>query len=359
MFFPRLKRYFLYATIIISFVLISINEFFIYSLHRLSWSSIRCRTVNCTTILFVSDPQLLGETFDTSFYSGIANHDSDQYLRKTYARAYAYAKPDVVCFLGDLLDEGSIAAEPAYQRYLDRFKNVFKTSASIKKFYIPGDNDIGGEGSDYATAFKTNRFHRSFNETSKLVINNRLRLLNINLLTHTYPDLNETYSTPASHKLLNIVLTHLSVLSYPGLTMKTIIDQFKPNIIFSGHSHLSRVITYPPQNIANLVDYSVVKVNLNNFNVAEHHRNFTEIAVPASSYRMGVDNIGYGYAVIDGDELQYTVLWSPDRFQCLYAYVIWLALMSLAFLVWILRNCSLCHRRVTYRFRLMIATDKF
>lgn len=175
---------------------------------------------NCTRFLFVSDPQLLGETYDTNIYSGIANYDSDQFLRRTFARAYAYAKPDVICFLGDLLDEGSVAANEPYQRYLNRFKNLFKTSASVKKFYIPGDNDIGGEGADYATAFKTRRFHRNFNETSTLVVNNRLRLLNINLLTHIYPDLNETYSS--APKLFNIVLTHLSVLSYPGLTMKTV-----------------------------------------------------------------------------------------------------------------------------------------
>lgn len=86
----------------------------------------------------MSDPQLLGETFDTNIYSGIANHDSDQYLRRTFARAYAYAKPDVICFLGDLLDEGSVAADEPYKRYLNRFKNVFKTSASVTKFYIPG-----------------------------------------------------------------------------------------------------------------------------------------------------------------------------------------------------------------------------
>lgn len=170
---------------------------------------------------------MLGETFDTNIYSGIANYDSDQFLRKTFARAYAYAKPDVICFLGDLLDEGSVAADDQYQRYLNRFRNVFKTSASVKKFHIPGDNDIGGEGGDYATAFKMQRFRRSFNETSMLLVNNRLRLLNINLLTHIYPDLNETYAS--KQKLLNIVLTHLSVLSYPGLTMKTVCHRSKFN----------------------------------------------------------------------------------------------------------------------------------
>lgn len=176
-------------------------------------------TANCTKILFVSDPQILGETFDTNFYSGIAIHDSDQFLKKTFARAFAYAKPDAICFLGDLMDEGSVAADEPYKRYLRRFNHIFKTSASVKKFHIPGDNDIGGEGRDYATAFKSNRFHKNFNETSTIIVNNRLRLLNINLLTHTYPDLNET---DASQKVLNIVLTHLSVLSYPGLTMKTV-----------------------------------------------------------------------------------------------------------------------------------------
>lgn len=75
-------------------------------------------------------------------------------------------------------------------------------------------------------------------------------------------------------------------------------DQFKPNIIFSGHSHLSRLITYPPQHIEDLVDNRIVNVGLNNFNAVENSRNFTEISIPACSYRMGVNNIGYGYAVI-------------------------------------------------------------
>lgn len=75
-------------------------------------------------------------------------------------------------------------------------------------------------------------------------------------------------------------------------------DQFKPNIIFSGHMHFSRILTYPPQNIANLVDNRIVTVDLNNFNAVENYRNFTEIMVPTSSYRMGVKKIGYGHAVI-------------------------------------------------------------
>lgn len=75
-------------------------------------------------------------------------------------------------------------------------------------------------------------------------------------------------------------------------------DQFKPNIIFSGHSHYSRLITYPPPHTVQLIDNRIVTVDLNNFNAVENYRNFTEIMVPSSSYRMGVANIGYGYAII-------------------------------------------------------------
>lgn len=168
----------------------------------------------------MADPQLLGETFDTNFYSDIAIQDSDDHLRKTFSSAYAYTKPNVVCFLGDLLDEGSVASDDAYQRYLKRFNNIFRTSASVQKFHIPGDNDIGGEGYDYVTGVKTERFRKNFNETKTVSVHKRIRLLNINLLTHVYPDLNVTDGQ--STKMLNIVLSHMSVLSYPGLTMKTV-----------------------------------------------------------------------------------------------------------------------------------------
>lgn len=71
-----------------------------------------------------------------------------------------------------------------------------------------------------------------------------------------------------------------------------ILDKFKPKMIFTAHSHYSRVITYPPQHVENIVDSRVVTIHLNGL------RNFSEISVPTSSYRMGVSKIGYGYAVI-------------------------------------------------------------
>lgn len=40
-------------------------------------------TDNCTRIMFVADPQILGETFDTNFYNPLAILDSDRYILYT------------------------------------------------------------------------------------------------------------------------------------------------------------------------------------------------------------------------------------------------------------------------------------
>lgn len=173
---------------------------------------------NCTTILFVADPQILGETFDTSFYNKIAIFDSDRFLRNTFTTAIAHSEPDMICFMGDLMDEGSIAINSEYKTYVDRFKSVFQTPSNIKQMHIPGDNDIGGERTDYITPKKINRFKEAFNERNTLIVNNKLRLININLLTHNYPEMDDK----SVNDFINIIVTHISILSYPGLSLQTV-----------------------------------------------------------------------------------------------------------------------------------------
>lgn len=84
---------------------------------------------------------------------------------------------------------------------------------------------------------------------------------------------------------------------FPFISLQ-IFDKFKPNIIFSAHTHLSRVLTYPPQEVQSFSDNRIVKVDLRTDNAAGEYRKHTEIMIPTSSYRMGVYSIGYGFAVI-------------------------------------------------------------
>lgn len=125
---------------------------------------------------------------------------------------------DVVCFMGDLMDEGSVATDEAHARYAERFRSIFATSSNVALMHIPGDNDIGGEGSDRVTDRKVKRFKNAFDEHSSIVMGNRYRLINTNMMTHTYPDISDAEID--DH--INIVLSHMSILSYPGLSMKTV-----------------------------------------------------------------------------------------------------------------------------------------
>lgn len=90
-----------------------------------------------------------------------------------------------------------------------------------------------------------------------------------------------------------------------------ILDQFKPIIIFSAHAHLSRVLTYPPQEVNSVYDNRIVKVQLHSVGMADSTK-YTEIMIPTSSYRMGVRNIGFGFAVIGKYFLYLSFVHSPS-----------------------------------------------
>lgn len=49
----------------------------------------------------------------------------DSYLRKTFSRVYEHTQPDVIIFLGDIMDEGSKATDLEYESYFNRFNNIF------------------------------------------------------------------------------------------------------------------------------------------------------------------------------------------------------------------------------------------
>lgn len=48
-----------------------------------------------------------------------------RHLSRTYRRALQHTTPDVICFLGDLMDEGSVATDVQYDEYFARFADIF------------------------------------------------------------------------------------------------------------------------------------------------------------------------------------------------------------------------------------------
>lgn len=47
------------------------------------------------------------------------------YLKKTFREAFKFSKPDVVIFLGDLMDEGSTATNEEFYSYVRRVFHIF------------------------------------------------------------------------------------------------------------------------------------------------------------------------------------------------------------------------------------------
>ncbi|EJU04167.1 Metallo-dependent phosphatase [Dacryopinax primogenitus] len=99
-----------------------------------------------TRILIVSDPQIL----DRRSYPGrpwvltrLTQFIVDLNLRKNW-RATLRMRPQIVVFLGDMMDGGRYAKDPdEYARYFARFQSIFSMPSSILSYYIPGNHDVG------------------------------------------------------------------------------------------------------------------------------------------------------------------------------------------------------------------------
>ncbi|XP_037951852.1 metallophosphoesterase 1 isoform X2 [Teleopsis dalmanni] len=320
-------------------LLIFFNEVLIYYIYQRSWQYIDCKYDNCTRILFIADSQLLGKTFDTSFYSPLARYDSDRYLQKTFERSFAYARPHIVCFLGDLLDEGNIASPQEFDSYVHRFHKIYSAVKNVQSIHIPGDNDIGGENGEYISNSNIRRFEQYFTDGDLFDYNNSIRFFKINrmMLDYKNPDRENNANR------LRIGLSHAPILIGGGPLLRAILVDLDPHVIFSAHWHESRIFIHPSTKVINFYKSSTKHFNLKT--LKEDHT-YIEIMVPTASYRMGKTKIGIGYGVLDYN-LTYTVLWSPNRFVFLLLYVFWLIIALSGVIVF--RMMTRCPFRVSQR----------
>ncbi|XP_058062847.1 uncharacterized protein LOC131212826 [Anopheles bellator] len=301
------------------------NEYLIHIYHSLRWSELQCETDTCVKVLLVADPQILGNTFDKKLYWPLANFDSDRHLKRTYKRAVQHTTPDVICFLGDLMDEGSVADDVQFANYFSRFVNIFtQPTADTLMLFIPGDNDIGGEGLEVVKSDKVLRFKQYFNEQDEWTAHSLLQFVNVNRISMTLPP-NADHREQSSY---TVFLSHMPVLRWTDPFTYQAIEDFQPNVIFSAHEHkslyvkthrnrLSQEVPFVPLNTEPGSRHEVLEFNLD---YLKDTRELLEFVVPTCSYRMGEMKIGYGYAVFDGDKLRYTVLWTSQRFYQLAVY---------------------------------------
>jgi predicted phosphodiesterase len=268
------------------------------------------------SILIVSDPQLVG--YRNEEFGGIARWDSDRYLKNGFDAAVASAKPQMILFLGDLFDEGVIMSSQEFKWTLERFENIFSHIKNIPTIYVPGDNDIGGEFEPIYERL-VSRFNRIFVNSLK----------NLDHFSQNHVDFAATIPLEdgkfksiikANNPRVKILLSHIPLLRSLRRDDYEAVESYSPDLILTGHDHTAELYLRN-RTTPNFERYAFHKRL--DFLISSKHP-IIEIQNPTVSYRMGVENMGYGLLTFyDESPLAavYTVFWLPGRFPQFFLYI--------------------------------------
>ncbi|GFO44640.1 metallophosphoesterase 1 [Plakobranchus ocellatus] len=281
--------------------------------------------------LFVADPQLIGIQDEMGFPIGaLARWDSDRYLRNSFSRVYEHTQPDVIVFLGDLLDEGSKAFKDEYLSYVERFNSIFYEKKYSKTIVIAGDNDIGGEGADMRTPFKVARFEKHFDAIEGVVNHMFVDFIKLDIRYGDVEARRQAYRrmVPTLKAPFRIIINHESVMTRRKENVYPILKFVQPHAVISAHWHWSHIYSCATcleenEDLSYWPYYERDSKNNRGFEEIDltQQASLDEIMVPTCSYRMGVPYMGYGVAIINKSGLmKYTVLWLPSRYPLLYIY---------------------------------------
>eukprot|EP01135_Chromosphaera_perkinsii_P000834 Nk52_evm122s151 gene=Nk52_evmTU122s151 len=330
-------------------------------------------------VLMVSDPQIVGEEWEKPYMKRLTIWDCDSYLGNSFSWMISKLHPDMVFVLGDVVDElyftlekirnlkeksasgdsdASAALEIYEQRlkvYSERTRRVFQMQAGVdgdsKKgkttvggipiYFIPGDNDVGGEGRDVLRAETVEYFEREFGKANGVITadngsSSPLKFVAVNSLglwmsSFVGKDIKQQTidamlksraeidkdSQISKTRQKPVLLTHLPLNYLMAEERKLIFSVLEPQIGFASHTHHYAENTYAP------------------------HDRYIEVVVPTMSYRMGTEDIGFVTANFctmadskeDEDSLsvKYKKFQLPVRFFYLriYGYIIAIALVRL------------------------------
>lgn len=302
-------------------------EWLVYLVHPLwNWPTLPLQNMMSTRLLLVGDPQLLGNINSAwGPFGYIERWDADRFIAKTFDLVHSRFKPDVTIFLGDIFDEGELATNRDFRSYVERLLGTFSSLDLKKTVFLPGDNDIGGEGNEPGKDL-TRRFNSYFRNDS-VISYRQLDFIKVNYLTTSYAY--RSHLLRLGHNL-RIILSHVPLSSSFGSYPKNVLHEVRPELMLSGHDHKSvhRVADRATGALEKLeldvtLDRKALRLNLSDGKIHE-------IQVPSCSYRMGTLKVGFGALIIDPDRIAtYAVLWSPQRLVHLAGYLAVLVLLWL------------------------------
>ena len=326
------------------------NEFLTYWLSSLSWARLPTPG-NRRVILLVADPQIVGDLHEPGGIVGLIRRwDCDRYLSKSYHWAMSSYQVDTVIFLGDLIDEGSEADEEKYEEYVRRINSIYPRADNLQMIYIPGDNDIGGEGVDPVTITKMERFDKHFGPVKPVYPSgSNIDIVPVSRLTeHGAYNLTLKPAQLFTTKIV-VAVSHVPVLPLNGRFSERVMNLVNPDLIISAHDHRGYLFTAERESRHikgdvrrfSRADTSPVELVTRTdmgtdteLGVGQLTSEVSEIVVPTASYRMGVPTMGLGLVSLSSQgEIFYSNLWLPARFSLLYTYAASLGVVIIILLV--------------------------
>jgi len=321
---------------------VTYNEYLSYWVSSISWASLPVLNTNPQSqinILMVADPQIVGNIHEPEGPLGwIYRLDCDRYLSKTYQWALSSYDINTVVFMGDLIDEGSESDDEQFAAYAERFHGVYPSKEGVQMIYIPGDNDIGGEGVDPVTINKMDRFDKHFGPVKAVhAASDNVDIVPVSRLTeHGVYNLTLKPSQLYTTKIV-LAVSHVPVLPLNGKFSERVMNLVNPDIIFSAHDHQGYLFTADRESRHmkgdirrfSKADTRPVEVHTRTSVQAEDAElgvgrlteDVMEVVVPTTSYRMGVPNMGLGLVTVSNQgDMFYINLWQPSRFSLLYTY---------------------------------------
>uniref|UniRef100_A0A7E4UZM6 Metallophos domain-containing protein n=1 Tax=Panagrellus redivivus TaxID=6233 RepID=A0A7E4UZM6_PANRE len=312
---------------IFAVVVIFWNEYLALKISSLSWLP-PSENPNAFPILIVSDPQIIGYRNEPAGIGPLSRWDADRYLARGFAQAVAVAKPKAIIFLGDLFDEGVQMNNQEFEYTIERFKAIFPEIRNVLTFYIPGDNDIGGE---YEPVYDrlVNRFARRFDHTSAALKASKsfMKFASIDSLANNEVSV---LSSPDNAKV-KILMSHIPLVRVVGRKLNEELTKYDPDLVLSAHDHTAEI--YLRDRLSTQFKRFALHRSIE-FIISPTHPTI-EIQSPTVSYRMGVQNMGYGVLTLSDESpavVQYTIYWLPGRYPQLCLYIFALIVISYYFL---------------------------
>ncbi|CAD5224888.1 unnamed protein product [Bursaphelenchus xylophilus] len=276
-------------------------------------------------VMLVADPQLVGYQNEPKWLGAFTRWDSDRYMSNAFTVAYKILQPDMVIFLGDLIDEMVFANDAEREWAINRFYEAFpQFDLNTTLIFIPGDNDIGGEVEPVQDHLRRKFADKFPNYYSNRATDKLLELSMVDSLSD-----NQLYRLSRAPGGLPVMLSHLPMIRS---FIKPIFEQFsdesyETRLVLSAHDHVSEYYIQPEhdQRFDRVAGENGIK-----FLFAKGNKNSVlEIQVPTISYRMGVPNMAIGVLGVrnssDGFHIHYENWWLPSRYPQLYVYLVYIA----------------------------------